>query len=481
MGVLSGINNKKYLEFFEGLTRIPRGSGNEQKVSDHLVQFAVDRGLEYVRDEANNVIIFKKGTAGYENSQTVILQGHMDMVNEKNNDTVHDFENDPLKLRIIDDFIYADGTTLGADNGIAVAYAMAILHSEDIPHPPLEVLITTEEETGLKGATSLKKGLLKGTRLINIDSEEEGILIAGCAGGARVTHTMPVVYEKALGQQVKISVTGLTGGHSGMDIDKIKGNSIKILGRVLYEISSLYPINVVSVQGGSKMNAIPREAMAVISINPNSKSQIENLVEKINFDIKNEIFTGDSGLKITCKYTDETEKQIDLQTSSRLLRFLMLIPSGVESMSPDIEGLVMTSTNLGVMDTENDSVVFQSAVRSSMGSSKKNLLDVLSVLAKSFGTGFEISSEYPQWEYSKTSELREKSKEVYKKLTGKELEVKVLHAGLECGILSEKTTDCDMISIGPDLYDVHTPNEHISISSSERTYDFVLELLKELK
>ena len=481
MGVLSGINNERFFDYFEDLTKIPRGSGNEQGVSDYLVKFAASHGFEYIRDEMNNVIIYKNGTPGYENSDTVILQGHMDMVNEKNNDKVHNFETDPLTLKVDGDYIYADGTTLGADNGIAVAFAMAILHSEDIPHPPLEVLITTQEEVGLIGAVALQPGLLKGTRLINIDSEEEGVLIAGCAGGARVDHRLPVQYEPALGSQVKITLTGLTGGHSGMDIHKLKGNSIKLLGRVLYEVSKQYPINIVTLSGGSKNNAIPRESQAVLSINPADKTAIENLIGHIAAEIRNEINSLDGKLTITCRFTDQADEQMDLQSTARLLRFLIMMPSGVVSMSPDIPGLVMTSNNLGVMTTEGGHVLFQSAPRSSSKSSKQHLLDYLEVVARTFGAAFAITSQYPQWEYQKDSDLRLKATRVYQALTGREMAVRVLHAGLECGILTEKTVNCDMISIGPNLYDVHTPNEHVSIASAQRTFTFLKQLLGELK
>lgn len=481
MGVLSGINKEKYFEYFEELTRIPRGSGNEKGVSDFLVKFAKDLGLEVIQDEFLNVIIRKPGTPGYENSETVIIQGHMDMVNEKNNDTVHDFTKDPLKLKIEGDYIYADGTTLGADNGIAVAYAMAILSSRDIPHPPLEVLITTEEEVGLNGALGLNPDELKGTRLINIDSEEEGVLISGCAGGARVIHSLKHKYESPLGVQVKVTVTGLSGGHSGMDINKVKGNSIKILGRVLNTISETYPVNIVSCDGGSKMNAIPREAHAVISIDPSSKKQIEAICSKMADEIRKEINPLDSELKITCKLTDEAETQMDINSTSRLIRYMMMVPSGIMSLSPDIKNLVMTSTNIGVMETLGDEVDFQSCVRSSSGTSKQALMDELQVLAKTLGMTHSVTSDYPEWEYVRDSELRNTAVSTYKELTGKELKVDVIHAGLECGILSGKTKNCDMISIGPDLFDVHSPNEHMSIPSAERTFEFVKALLKNLK
>ena len=331
MKILQNLEPKEVFEYFEAISNIPRGSGNEKGISDYLLNFGKDLGLEAIQDEALNVIIKKPGTKGYENAPTVIIQGHMDMVCEKNNGVDHDFEKDPLKLRIIDDYIYATDTTLGADNGIAVAYAMAILASKDIPHPPIEVLITTDEETGMSGAMAISKEHIDGKILINLDNEEEGYLLVSCAGGIRSTATINIEKQDLNNKKlIKINISGLKGGHSGMDIIKERGNSNKILGRVLKGLSREIKLNLVNLNGGSKNNAIPREAEAIIAIDSNDENTVIDIIKNWNDIIVNELRTQDPGLKIEGSViTDNLTKEFNDESTSKVIDLLYLYPNGI--------------------------------------------------------------------------------------------------------------------------------------------------------
>lgn len=480
MGVLSSLEPKAVFTHFEELTKIPRGSGDERRVSDYLKKFAMDRDLDVVQDEFLNIVIRKKGTPGYENAQPVILQGHMDMVNEKNNETIHDFTKDPLKLVIKDDFIYADGTTLGADNGVAVAYGLALLESTDIPHPPLEVLFTVEEETGLVGASSIDGSLFKGKVLINIDNEEEGVFLVSCAGGARQVVRMHLDKAKAEGTAYRILIKGLRGGHSGMDISKERGNSNKILGRVLYHLHKKFDFQIAQLKGGAKSNAIPREAEAVVVFRGNPEG-LQAELELLNRVIQSEIRTQDPGLLIQGLETALPKETYDIEATRKAIRLLMLLPNGIMSYSQDIRDLVETSLNLGVMSEDGSTLNFEFAVRSSVDTRKKYLMETVRFLAESLGAESEISSSYPAWQYNRVSKIRDRFIDVYKGRYGKEPEVKAIHAGVECGLLSEKIEGLDMISFGPDMYDVHTPEEHVSISSMKHTYEFLIDVLASLK
>lgn len=481
---LSHLEPREVFGYFEEITRIPRGSGNEREISNYLVDFSKRNGLEVIQDKAMNIIIKKPGTSGYENSPTVIIQGHMDMVNEKNKGTLHDFDRDPLKLRIVDDMIYATGTTLGADNGIAVALSMALLASKDIPHPPLEVLVTTEEETGMGGAMALNANDLKGRLLINIDSEEEGKLLVSCSGGIRMIQKLAIKWEDADSAKVPytLSVRGLKGGHSGMEINKGRGNSNKILGRILNDISNEIDFCLQEINGGAKMNAIPREADAVLMINSSDASKLEKKIAEWNAILKNELRTPDPDVNIVLeKSNKKVQRVFSKSTKENTIASLVLIPNGIQSMSMDIPGLVESSTNLGVITTTDSTVEFQSAIRSSVKSLKYSILNQAKMVAKFLGAELNPDSDYPEWEYNPDSKLRTLFERVYKDKFGKEAEITAIHAGVECGLFGEKMKGLDMISIGPNLYDVHTPNEHLSISSTQRTWEYLLAVLKEIK
>ena len=480
MSVLTGFEPQNVLYYFEELTKIPRGSGNEKQVSDFLKNFAIERNLEVIQDEFMNIIIKKPGTEGYENSAPVILQGHMDMVNEKNNDVDHDFDKDPLKLRLVGDDLYATGTTLGADNGIAVAFALAILDNKNIQHPPLEVLVTVEEETGLIGATNLDGSVFKGKTLINIDSEEEGKFLVSCAGGARQTVKLPLSSINKEGVAYKLQVTGLRGGHSGMDIDKERGNSLKLLGRALMLLQKDFRFSLAALSGGSKNNAIPREAegMLVFDEIPAELSAKVKAIEKILGD---EIRTQDEGFKLLFKEVSLPEKTYDDLTTKNAIELLYLLPNGVESQSQDIKGLVETSLNLGVLTERENHLDFDFAVRSSVGSKKQMLMDKVKILGEKYGAEVVVTSSYPEWQYAKESKIRDTFIATYKEKYGVEPGIEAIHAGLECGILAGRIEGLDMISLGPNLYDVHTPNEHMSIPSVKNVYEFLLDILKALK
>ncbi|WP_196001152.1 aminoacyl-histidine dipeptidase [Clostridium sp. 1001271B_151109_B4] len=480
---LQNLEPKAVFEYFEEISNIPRGSGNEKGISDYLLNFGKGLGLESIQDEALNVIIKKPGTLGYENAPTVIIQGHMDMVCEKNNGVEHDFEKDPLKLRIVDDYIYATDTTLGADNGIAVAYAMAILASNDIPHPPIEVLLTTDEETGMSGAMAIKKENLKGKILINLDNEEEGYLLVSCAGGIRSTATLNIDEQEIVSKKlIKINISGLKGGHSGMDIIKERGNSNKILGRVLKGLSREVKFNLVSLNGGSKNNAIPREAEAIIAINANDENTAIEVIKNWNNIIENELRAQDPGLKIEGSVTDiKSYKEFTDESTKKVVDLLYIYPNGINTKSTEIEGLVESSTNLGVLTTKDGVVEFDSAIRSSIPSLKEEIVLRSKTIVELLGGKFETTSDYPGWEYDPNSKVRDICQKVHKDMYGKEAKIVAIHAGVECGLFNEKLGDLDMISFGPNLYDVHTPDEHMSISSVKNCYEYLLGILKEIK
>ena len=470
----------KVFSYFEDLTRIPRGSGNEKEVSNYLVEFAKTNNLEFIQDEYMNVVIKKPATKGYESLPAVILQGHMDMVNEKNNDKIHDFDKDPLTLKIDGDSIYADETTLGADNGIAVAMAMSVLASTDISHPALEAVITVEEETGLVGALKLDGSLLKGKYLINIDSEEEGKLLVSCAGGSRIKLILPISFTNVDNNRtdLKISVKNLYGGHSGLDIIKGRGNANKLIGRILDDLLDELSFELFNINGGSKMNAIPREADAVIAINTSDKKKVEALIEKWNDILKNELRGKDDKVQvIVSEIKQDSTIVFDEQSKLTAISTLIMFPNGIMSMSHAIEGLVESSVNLGVLSTTETSVTFECAPRSSIGSLKQAINNQFTSLAYLVGAELVIDSDYPEWQYNPDSNLRTHFEKVYKDMFKKDSEVVAIHAGVECGLFKEKLPDLDMISIGPDMADVHTPNEHVSISSIQRTYSYLVEVL----
>ena len=477
--VLNGLNPSLVFKYFEEISQIPRGSKNEKEISNFLYKFAKDLNLEVIQDEHLNIIIRKPATKGYENCPGVILQGHMDMVCEKNKDVDHDFEKDPIDLRIIDDMIYANGTTLGADNGIAVAMSMAVLASNDLAHPALEVLITSDEEAGMTGAMNLDGSILKGKYIINLDSEEEGYLLVSCAGGNRSYVTLPLTYKPVdeNKQALLVEVKGLLGGHSGMDIIKQRANSNVVMGRVLNLLDVNY--DLVEVNGGSKNNAIPRECESKVVVDKNQVDAFKSSLSKIEEILKNEFRTTDPGLKIVVEEAS-ADKVLTDECKSKALLLLNLIPNGIQTQSMDIEGLVESSTNLGVVKTSEDKMSFESAVRSSVATLRESINDKTKLLANSVGANIEITDGYPAWEYVKDSKLEHICVDVYEKLTGKKPVITAIHAGLECGLLLSKMNGAEAISMGPNMFEVHTPNEHVSISSIKNVWDYLVKVLESM-
>ena len=471
------------LEYFKEISKIPRGSGNEKGISDWLYRFAKERDLFVIQDAVNNIIIRKPGTHGYEDSEPVIIQGHMDMVCEKNADKQHDFLTDPIKIITDGDCLKADGTTLGADNGIAVAMALSLLDSSDIPHPPLEVLMTVDEEQGMIGADNLDGSLLSGRKLINLDSDEEGVFTVSCAGGLRMELTLPVEYielPSSYGMFV-IRVKGLKGGHSGMDINKCLANSNRLLGRVLNAVYTEMDAHVASISGGMKSNAIPRESEAVIAIRTEDYDKAAGLISSYETIFRNEYHESDPSVIIEFTRGETKSSQVFSQdTGKKAIAILCLSPLGVLEMSPDIPGFPETSNNLGVVFTDDNILSFEYSLRSSVASRKYALKAQIEQLADLAGARCESSSDYPEWEYSPNSSLRDTIVKEYKVLCGRKPKVEAIHAGLECGLFSRKLPGVDMISFGPDITGAHSPGERMSISSVGRVWDFLTRILTKI-
>lgn len=482
MGVLSNFEPKEVLYYFEEITKIPHGSFNCGPIADYLVNFAKERGLEHYRDEANNVIIIKEAAPGYEDAPAVILQGHTDMVCQKTPDSDFDFEKDALRLEVDGDLILAKDTTLGGDDGIAVAYALAVLASDKLEHPRVEVLLTSDEEVGLLGAEACDLSMLKGKMLINIDSEEEGIFLTSCAGGARVNLTLPVERVKKEGMAYEVTVQGLTGGHSGTEINKGRANASKLLGRLLLTARKEAEFALDTLEGGQADNVIPRQATATVLVEEGDAESFEKAVKELEETFKKEQSVADPGLNIKLVCQGKKEGMVlDRSSMTQTLTVLTMMPDGVQAMSMQIPGLVETSLNLGIMKLGEKELELSSAVRSSVGSKKQYMFEQLRTLIEYAGGTMDTHGDYPAWEFVADSHLREVFAETYKDIYGKEAQIEAIHAGLECGILSNKIEGLDCISLGPDMQGVHTTEERLSISSTERTWKLLVEALKRLK
>ena len=481
---LEELTNHIVFHYFAEISSIPRGSGNEQAISDYLVRFAQDRNMEVIQDKSLNVIIKKVATVGYEHAPTVIIQGHMDMVCEKNRDTIHDFKNDPLQLRIIGDMLYATDTTLGADNGVAVAYALALLDSNELPHPALEIVITTEEETTMNGALAVSADHFKGEILINIDSEEDGKLLVSSAGGVRVTQVLPILWTSISDEEVaySIRISGLKGGHSGISIDKERGNSNKLLGRVLHDLSIDFLFSIQQINGGLKSNAIPREAEAIVLFQVGDVEKIKQKIQQWDQIFKDELQSSDPDVTIGFKSKETISATVFTEeTKRKAITSLLLIPHGVQGMSMGIDGLVESSTNLGVVTTTDTEMKFESEIRSSIKSQKVHMVTQVKSLAALLDCNVVIDSDYPEWPYNPNSKVKKLFEETYKEKYGKEMEVIAVHAGIECGVFIEKIPGLDAVSIGPDMYNVHTPDEHLSIPSTINNWAYFIYTLKRMK
>lgn len=480
MGVLSNLEPQNVLYYFEEITKIPHGSGNVGQISDYLAGFARKRGLFYIQDELKNIIMVKEATPGYEEEPAVILQGHMDMVAVKKPDCDIDMEKEGLRVAVRGDEIYAEGTSLGGDDGIAVAYSLALLDSDTIRHPRLEVILTVDEEVGMDGARGIDLSMLTGRRMINLDSEEEGIFLTSCAGGARVKCNLSLNTEERDGQVVEVTVGGLQGGHSGAEIHKERGNANCLLGRVLYRLTEKLPVCLCELEGGLADNAIPREAGAVLLLEERDGGEFGDILKAVETELREELATRDSGVYIKAgEFRRALRACVTAEDTRRAAAFLTALPNGVQSMSADMPGLVETSLNLGIMKYEKGSLLAEFSVRSSVESAKYALIDRLCAVTALAGGSAAAAGDYPGWKYRRNSPLRDKMTGLYEEMYGVAPKVEAIHAGLECGLLGSKIKDLDCVSMGPKMTAIHTTEETLSISSVRRVWEYLVKLLEE--
>lgn len=477
---------EKVFHYFAEISKIPRASKKEKEISDWLVKFAKERKLKVIQDEHYNVIIKKKATEGYEDFSPLILQGHMDMVWEKNKDTEFDFSTQSIELVIDGDFLKANGTTLGADNGIAVAYALAILDSDDIKHPALEVVITTDEEDGMSGVVNLDFDEFDGKTLINLDTEEYGEVYVSSAGGTR-TEIKFIFETKKIGNgytPISIEVKGLSGGHSGAEIHKNLGNSIKILSEVLYHLSKRYEMSLIHIDGGGKVNAIPREAVAEIAVKLDGDSidELKKLAGLAFENILKDFKVSDKSPILAIEKIEEKNLGISLGDTLNIINFLHEVPNGVLEMSKHIEGLVETSINIGFISTEivdgNVKIRIKSLARSMANNPLNKLVEEVTDLTRKHDANIKIAASNPSWEYKEDSKIRELIAKSFKEITGNEPVIKAIHAGLECGVFTQNIKGADVVSIGPNIYGAHTPEERMDIKSVGETWEWLLKILE---
>lgn len=479
MPILEKLQPQAVFAQFEQLCAIPHGSGNTKAISDYLVRFAAARGLRHIQDAHNNVIIFCPGTPGYETAAPVILQGHMDMVCETAPDCTKDLTREGLDLFIDGDTIGARGTTLGGDDGIAVAMALAILDADDIPHPPLEVVLTVDEETGMLGADALDASVLQGRTMLNIDSEDEGILTVSCAGGNVSVCTLPVTRAAFSGTALTVTVGGLLGGHSGAEIDKGRGNANQLLGRVLYAVGARTALRIVCADGGLKDNAIPRESRAVITVADPGAAQAA--IADMDAALRHEYAAADPDVFVRADPAQPQMPPMDAASTQRAVCMLCCLPNGVQAMSRDIPGLVQTSLNLGILTTDEHCVQASFCVRSSVATQKEMLVARLRCLMAQLGGSVDVSGDYPAWEFRKDSPLRERMVDVFREQYGHDPKVEAIHAGVECGLFAGKLPGLDCVSFGPDLTEIHTCRERMHIASVQRVWRYTLEVLRRCK
>ena len=475
---LAGLKPEAVFGYFEKLCSMPHGSGNTKQISDYLVSFAQEKGIRYEQDELNNVIFYQEGTCGYEDHAPVILQGHMDMVCDKDADCPIDMETQGLDVTHDGFDVFARGTTLGGDNCIAIAYALAILADKTIPHPPLEVICTVDEETGMFGAAGIDLSRLKGRTMLNLDSEEEGIFTVSCAGGARGTVHLPLERRVVYGPCVKLTVDGLRGGHSGVEIHKKLANANKVLAELLSRVQQVMPFCITKLEGGAKDNAIPRTATVSLVMLGMQAERINDVCQQLQDEIRSQFDEPDAVI-----FGDNLDalggNALTSECTAKVIALLNAVPNGVQSWSQDIDGLVQTSLNMGIVRMgEELSMTF--ALRSSVNQEKRDLSAKLAEVAAFHDGSYTEVGNYPAWEFRKESNLRDTMSRVYTDMFGKTPEVVAIHAGLECGLLSEKLPGLDCVSIGPNMQDIHTSREKLNIASVERTWNFILNVLKAL-
>ena len=475
---LAGLEPAAVFGYFEEICAIPHGSRNTRMISDYLVNFAKSNDLRYIQDEADNVIIFGDATPGYEDHPAVILQGHMDMVCEKDADCPIDMATEGLDVTHDGKLVFAKGTTLGADNGIAVAMGMAILADKTIPHPPVELLVTSDEEIGLLGAAAVDLSELKGRTLINLDSEGEGVFTVSCAGGCTATISLPVDRRAVYGPCIRLVVDGLKSGHSGADIHRNRANANKIMGEFMNRIQKLMPLCLTSLSGGAKDNVIPGSCQATLVAMGINLERINTIAEQLQAEVREQYDEPDASVQ-AFDVDALGGNSLSTESTAKVISLLCAAPNGVQAWSKDIEGLVQTSLNMGVVKLGERMNVTLS-VRSSVNSEKLELLEQLHKMADMFDAAYEEDGAYPAWEYKKESRLRDVMVSTYKEMFDRDAKVEAIHAGLECGLFMEKLPGLDCVSIGPQMYDIHTSRERLEIGSTQRTWDFLLAVLKNL-
>ncbi len=480
--ILGHLQPSSLWNYFEEICKHPRPSKKEEKIANYILSIGKKLNLETFRDSFGNIIIRKPAAPGKENAKPIILQSHIDMVCEKNRDVQHDFDKDPIMPYIDGNWVKAKGTTLGADNGVGVAASLAVLESNDVEHGPIECLFTLDEETGLTGASNLDTNVLKGKILINMDSEEEGSLYIGCAGG-KTTHAKLTFRALAVPKdyaKFEIKVAGLQGGHSGLEINSGRGNAIKILTRILKSLSTQIKLKLSKIEGGNKHNAIPREAFAIVAIPKSSQKDFLRHVEEFNKTVKAELASVEPNLMVTAEKARKADKVMDGKSQVKLLNTLYAIPHGVIKMSADIPGLVETSTNLATISTEGKNINIVTSQRSSVASEIIDIVAMVTSILELAEFEIKFGDGYPGWKPNVNSEILGVMKNTYKNLYGKEPEVKAIHAGLECGIIGEKYPELDMISFGPTMYGVHSPDEKLQIDTIPKFWKLLVNVLKNI-
>lgn len=483
MGVLDNLEPKEVFHFFEEITQIPRPSYHEKAISDYLVNFAKERGLEYYQDDLYNVIIIKEASEGYEDVEPIILQGHMDMVCEKDPGVEKDMEKEGLDIEVDGDYIRAKGTTLGGDDGIAVAYALALLDSKTLKHPRLEFVCTVSEEVGMDGAHAIDLSPIKGHTLLNMDSENEGIVLAGCAGGGSANIKLEIEREDCDWDRMMIHINNLVGGHSGSEINKGRASSVSLMGRVLRELSDVTKVRLVSAINGSKDNAISRECKMVVAVS--KPKEAKKKIKELEQIVRSEYHAVDPDITISCEeagdLNDVSKNAAPLtkKCTKRVISLITALPQGIQRMSDNVPGLVETSLNWGVAELSAYDFRMKAAVRSSVSTAKDEVFRRLRWIAKSYDAEMEITGEYPAWEWVENSKLRDKMARIYRNMFGKDLVIEAIHAGVECGLLADKIPNMDAISMGPNILDIHTPKEHLSISSVERMWRFIVAIIED--
>ena len=480
MRITDTLEPKSVFSYFADLCAIPHGSGNTKAISDYCVRFAESHGFEVHQDALNNVIIVCPATPGCESAEPVIIQGHLDMVTEKTADCPLDMTRDGLDLALDGDYLYARGTTLGGDDGIAIAMALAAMDDKTLRHPRIEAVFTVDEEVGMEGAAGLDVSPLTARRLLNIDSEDEGIFTVSCAGGARANVRLPLASEVCSLPTVVLELTGLTGGHSGTEIDKGRANAAILLGRALAAIGKIVPLRIVSAESGLKDNAIPASARAVLAVEPAKLPAVQTRVSELEAAFRAEHAVSDPGLTLTVRSGNPAPSALTEAAGKTVVQFLQLVPNGIVSMSMDIPGLVQTSSNLGIFHVADGLLVARASVRSSVASEKEMLLERFATLCALLGASMEITGDYPAWEYKRDSALRDTMVRVFTEQYGHAPKIEAIHAGLECGLFSGKLPGLDCVSFGPDLLEIHTPREKMSIPSVQRTWKLLRGVLEAL-